>query len=65
MLRAVIDRAEAQFIAQGGIRERMTATRLRNRNHPKGKPQKRRRRNGIAAQKARSRVSYGRTAMQS
>lgn len=36
MLRAVIDRAEAQFIAQGGIRERMTATRLRHRNHPKG-----------------------------
>ena len=29
MLRAVIDRVEAQFIAQGGIRERMTATRLR------------------------------------
>lgn len=36
MLRAVIDRAEAKFIAEGGIRERMTATRLQHRKQTKG-----------------------------
>lgn len=36
MLRAVIDRAEAKFIAEGGIRERMTATRRQHRHQTKG-----------------------------
>lgn len=36
MLRSVIDRAEAKFIAEGGIRERMTASRLHHRKQTKG-----------------------------
>lgn len=36
LLRAVIDRAEAKSIAEGGIRERMTATRLQHRRQTNG-----------------------------